>query len=168
MDSWELEKITEILAVRTCNMEDKFIFGLGYDDTLAEDEICVTVIASHLKGTLPETPIKKHSLNHDTEGYTVKTEEDAVEKQTSPPVTEQKEKPNIFSSLKGTEYIDNETLRQMKGSELDKHLETPRYQQRRDTFQENGQGYAKETSSYQAGMNGQMNCQPAYFKSVVD
>jgi len=161
MESWEFEKITEILGVRTCGMQDKFIHGLAYDDELADDEICVTVIASHLNGTLPETPVKKFNLHREAD-ETAEKKEAAVAKKKAP--AEQDGKPNLFSR----QYPD---FRDKTEHEWNKYLDVPaisRTQERTDKMQERNQGYTQEASPYQASANGQMNCQPAYFKSLVD
>jgi cell division protein FtsZ len=168
LESHEFKMITEVLANKTCNMKDKLIWGIGYDDTL-EDKVRVTVIATHLQGTIPPPePVKiKHNEGAapwmgEPRGKVVE-EPKIVEKQETTPSVEQKPKPAVFTTI-----IDNDAMRRMTEKEVGEYLETPPYLLRKKVLQGSRQDLNNELSNYQAGANGQVDCQPAYLKSVMD
>lgn len=160
----ELDIITDELQSKTCNMNKKFIWGHGVDETLGE-EIRVTIIATELHN--------KSEMPKPTPTPLAGGDDDDKKNQPSPTDNNTTTIPLNTTPERG-EYspyrnLSNDDIRNMSDKEMDDYFRQSPYL-RQQQYQQHLQStlqQQQEASDYTIGENG-VNNQPSYLRNVID
>ena len=172
----ELGIITDMLENMTCSMEDTFIWGHGYDDSLA-GKVRITVIATDLHHRAPEI-FKKSKYNEEPRGKMDENPEHFKTPQATNPSSDQPSERPLFPPTTGnntnnfdnkpeqiteTRIPDNNELRNKTEEEILRYLSLPPYLRNKVM-----QGHKTEISNFQASSNGKIERQPSYLSNLAD